>query len=58
MFMDREVTLEADLEFYTDAAGSLGYGGCFGSAWFVGSWETQQLRLRPIKIFPKRSWYL
>ena len=30
------------LEFHTDASGSLGYGGIFGTRWFQGKWEPHQ----------------
>ena len=33
-FLDEEETLASDLEFYTDAAGTQGFGGCFNKSWF------------------------
>ena len=30
------------LELHTDASGSLGYGGFFGTKWFQGKWEPHQ----------------
>ena len=30
------------LELYTDASGTLGFGGIFGQRWFQGCWQTHQ----------------
>lgn len=30
------------LQLFTDASGTLGFGGIFGSKWFQGHWESQQ----------------
>lgn len=39
------------LELYTDASGTLGYGGILGNRWFQGQWETRhQLNAPGISI--------
>ena len=42
------------LNLYTDAAGSLGYGGIFGSEWFFGAWpdEWKQLNITISEFYP------
>ena len=42
------------LNLYTDAAGSLGYGGIFGSEWFFGAWpdEWKQLNITILEFYP------
>ena len=37
-FYDVDITNSADLNLYTDASGSLGYGGYFNGKWFYASW--------------------
>ena len=42
------------LNLYTDAAGSLGYGGIFGSEWFFGVWpdDWKQLNITILEFYP------
>ena len=42
------------LNLYTDAAGSLAYGGIFGSEWFFGAWpdEWKQLNITILEFYP------
>ena len=42
VFLSRSVVEAHDLEFYTDAASTLGYGGIFRSAWFSHTWLSNQ----------------
>lgn len=35
------------LELYTDASGTLGYGGILGKKWFQGQWETHHQLTAP-----------
>ena len=37
-FLDTAVTPSPDLELYTDAAGTVGFGGYFQGKWFQGKW--------------------
>ena len=37
-FLDTTVTPSPDLELYTDAASSIGFGGYFNGQWFQGRW--------------------
>mgnify|MGYP002803586560 FL=1 len=41
-FLSSEWTNSDVLEFHTDASGTLGYGGVFGTNWFQGKWEPHQ----------------
>ena len=45
LFLESCSINNSDLSLYTDAAGSHGYGGIFGSQWFVGSWDDEFLQL-------------
>ena len=42
------------LNLYTDAAGSLGYGGIFRSVWFFGAWpdDWKQLNITILEFYP------
>ena len=37
-FLDSAITPSPDLELFTDAAGSIGFGGYFRGKWFQGRW--------------------
>ena len=37
-FLDSSVTPTPELEMYTDAASSVGFGGYFSGKWFQGQW--------------------
>ena len=37
-FLDTAVTPSPDLELYTDASGTVGFGGFFQGKWFQGKW--------------------
>ena len=41
-FLEDQLTSAPDLEIYTDAAGSVGYGGYFQGHWFNGVWTKEQ----------------
>ena len=45
LFLESALTTNTHLQLYTDAAGSEGYGGIFGSKWFTGLWTSEFLRL-------------
>ena len=50
-FYDLNITTSADLELYTDASGSIGYGGFFGGKWFATRWpETLKLGVDEVSI--------
>lgn len=38
LFLDLQETTAPDMQLYTDASGTLGYGGYFQGQWFQGSW--------------------
>lgn len=38
LLLDNIWTASNSLHFYTDAAGSIGFGAIFGSHWFYGTW--------------------
>lgn len=38
MFLEPGFSIAADLELYTDASGTIGYGGFFQGHWFQGRW--------------------
>lgn len=42
------------LKLYTDAAGSKGYGGIFGTHWFYGQWDEnwKSLNITVLELFP------
>ena len=40
-FHDLEYTNNADMELFTDASGSIGYGGFFGGKWFACRWPPE-----------------
>ena len=42
------------LNLYTDAAGSLGYGGIFGSKWFFGAWpdDWKKFNITILEFYP------
>ena len=42
-FISPLATLAADIELYTDAAGTLGCGGYYRGAWFHYNWQPHQL---------------
>ena len=46
-FYNDEVETSAALEFYTDAAPSVGFGGYHGREWFCAAWPEEILSLPP-----------
>ena len=40
--MEDQLTSAPDLEIYTNAAGSVGYGGYYQGHWFNGAWTKEQ----------------
>ena len=42
MFLDTTWVSAPDLQFYTDASGSKGYGAYFAGAWLRGDWQPHQ----------------
>ena len=38
-FLSNQVTHSLDLDFFTDAAGKIEYGGYFQGAWFYHNWS-------------------
>ena len=47
-FLDTTVSTSPDLELYTDAASSVGFGGYFNGQWFQGKW-LPHMHLSPTK---------
>ena len=43
LFLESNATPTPDLELYTDAAGSVGFGGYFQGKWFQGHWPPHML---------------
>ena len=39
LFLDVDESSADDMNLYTDASGTIGYGGFFQGAWFYGSWS-------------------
>ena len=46
-FLDSTVSTAPDLELYTDAASSVGFGGYFNGQWFQGKWIPHIYALKP-----------
>ena len=46
-FLNSKWESSADLSLYTDAAGSMGFGGICGKHWFQGQWGSSQLLTSP-----------
>ncbi len=38
LFLDASHTPASDMDLYTDAASTIGYGGYYAGAWFQGTW--------------------
>ena len=38
LFLNTTVTTTSQMELYTDASGTIGYGGYFNRKWFQGRW--------------------
>ena len=53
-FFLSERVLSTELELFTDAAGSKGYGAIFGSHWFYGAWPVswRSLNITFLEFFP------
>ena len=51
-FLEDQLTSAPDFEIYTDAAGSVGYGGYFQGHWFNGVWTKEQ------QLDPKREIFI
>ena len=48
LFLDFETTLQAeDLDWYTDASGSVGFGGYFKNCWFQSTWNEFEIKNDP-----------
>ncbi|CAM4922985.1 unnamed protein product [Rotaria socialis] len=45
LFLESSLITNVDLCLFTDAAGSYGYDGIFGSKWFSGNWDDDFIRL-------------
>lgn len=45
MFLETTETSSDDLDLYTDASGTLGFGGYWQGRWFCGSWSATSLDL-------------
>lgn len=41
-FLSSSWTTSATPSLFTDASGSIGFGGIFGSQWFQGTWQSHQ----------------
>ena len=39
LFLDQALTMAHDINLFTDASGSIGYGAIFGTHWFCGPWS-------------------
>ena len=53
MFLDTTWVLALDLQLYTDASGSKGYGAYFAGAWQRGNWQPHQRQ--PHQWLPQKS---
>ena len=42
LFLEDQLTSAPDFEIYTDAAGSVSYGGYFQGHWFNRVWNNEQ----------------
>lgn len=42
MFLQPHLSPPPDLQFFTDASGSIGYGAFYDNAWFQGRWKPEQ----------------
>ena len=53
-FLDEKWITSECLHLYTDAAGSLGFGGLCGKKWFLGSWPQtwKKLNITVLELFP------
>ena len=53
-FLDQYTVQSSDIEFYTDAASTLGYAAYFQGAWFSLSWEKDQLNfsMSEMELYP------
>lgn len=50
MFHDLAVTPAPDMELYTDAASTLGYGGFFEGRWFSEKWPVDLPKIKDFKL--------
>lgn len=46
-FYDDHITKPEDIQLYTDAAPSIGFGGLFGNKWFSADWPAEFASLTP-----------
>ena len=42
LFLEQNITFSDNIQLFTDASGSIGYGGFLNGAWFQGKWEPHQ----------------
>ncbi|KAL2096688.1 hypothetical protein ACEWY4_008836 [Coilia grayii] len=52
MFYDDHALSPEDLQLYTDAAPSVGFGGYFAGQWFASAWPREMLHLPPSAASP------
>ena len=59
LFLDTQATSPPELQLYTDASGSLGYGGFLAGEWFQGHWllhhtlsQKRGIRIEWQELFP------
>lgn len=57
LFMDRKISVAADMELYTDASSTLGFGGYYQGQWFSSPWPsdlstTSKRSLALLELYP------
>ena len=54
MFLEPDWTKQTQLRFYTDASGTVGFGGFLRSEWFAGIWPSSwgHIDIQTKEIFP------
>ncbi len=51
LFSDIHMASAIDMQLYTDAASTLGFGGYWSGRWFSESWPVQVTQLKPSMAF-------
>jgi len=53
-FLQEKILLSPHLNLYTDAAGSWGFSGIYGTRWFYGKWSTPQEKtnIAVLELYP------
>ena len=53
-FLEEKILWSPHINLYTDAAGSLGFAGIYGTSWFYGQWATPQEKtnIAVLELYP------